>query len=83
MPKIHNEHTLSAFIEQIRAFTYFQEVMSLKTREGMRHKKGGEASVRSEMGGWTKVPDENYPLVQRTMEMYKREIPVPDIRQIC
>ena len=79
VPKIHDEHTLSAFIEQIRAFTYFQEVMSLKTREGMRHKKGGRLPFGLKWENGQKVPDENYPLVQRTMEMYKREIPVPDI----
>jgi hypothetical protein len=70
---------LSAFVAQISAFDYYTAVMSLKTREGMQHKKGGRLPFGLKWEGGKKVYDENYPLVQRVMGMYQRNVPIPEI----
>ena len=46
----------------------------------MRHKKGGRLPFglkRDENGN--AIADENYPIVQRVMDMWGRELSVPDI----
>ena len=78
--EIREQHTLLRLYDQISAWDYFTDVMSFKTREGMRHKKGGRLPFglkRDENGN--AVADENYPIVQRVMDMWGRELSVPDI----
>jgi hypothetical protein len=53
--------------------------MSLKTREGMRNKKGGRLVFGLKRENGQIVPDENYPIVERVMGMYQRDVPVPEI----
>ena len=79
LPEIRSGHMSSRLFDMIRSFDYYQEVMSLKTREGMRHKKGGRLPFGLKWEDSVAVPDENYPLVQRVMEMYRRELSVPEI----
>jgi hypothetical protein len=79
LPEIRAGHLSLRLFDMIRAFDYYQEVMSLKTREGMRHKKGGRLPFGLKWEDSVAVPDENYPLVQQVMEMHRRELSVPEI----
>jgi hypothetical protein len=66
----------------ISAYSYYLEVMSLKTREGMQHKKGGRLPFGLKWEEGVKTADENYPIVQRVMGMYERSVPIPEIASI-
>ena len=45
--EIRDKHTLSRLYDLISAWEYFSDVMSLKTREGMRNKKRRAFGFRS------------------------------------
>ena len=77
--EIRDKHTLSRLYDLISAWEYFSDVMSLKTREGMRNKKGGRLVFGLKRENGQIVPDENYPIVERVMGMYQRDVPVPEI----
>jgi len=80
LPKIHDKRTLERAFDIISSWTYFTDVMSLKTREGMRHRKGGRLpyGLTRENGSVVQHP-EHYPIVERVMGMYEREVAVPEI----
>lgn len=77
--EVRDKQTLSRLYDLISAWTYFTDVMSLKTREGMRHKKGGRLPFGLKRENGQIVPDENYPIVERVMGMHQRDLSVPDI----
>jgi len=77
--EVRNTTEFNRLIDVVSSWDYFQEVMSLKTREGMRHKRGGRLPFGLKREGDKVVQDENYPLVERVMGMHLREVPVPEI----
>ena len=72
--EVRNTTEFNRLIDVVSSWDYFQEVMSLKTREGMRHKRGGRLPFGLKREGDKVVQDENYPLVERVMGMHLREV---------
>jgi len=79
LSEVKHGHMSVRLFDMIRAFDYYQEVMSLKTREGMRHKKGGRLPFGLKWENGIAINDENYPTVMRVMDMSKRGLSVPEI----
>jgi len=78
--EVKTEVQMLTLMSMVASWEYFQDVMSLKTREGMRHKRGGRLPFGLTRGEDGKpVKDENWPIVERAMGMRQRGVPVPEI----
>ena len=78
--EIREQHTLLRLYDKFRRGPTTQMSCRSRQGEGMRYKKGGRLPFglkRDENGN--AIADENHPIVQRVMDMWGRELSVPDI----